>query len=436
MKPCHFRRGIAVLVAVLSAVTAIHDCLAEQKKSVGIDTAQVPKWTSEDLNFFLHGSMSTEVGPEPVLRAFIKIYPDLFPREDLTYLGLIPDSDFGWPIGFSRKDEVQHLGSLRAVGLNCAACHVAEIHSLEGAAPVRVLGATSHFDAEAFFGVVILATFRTADPANMKRFASAYLASVDPDAGESTQELLANEWERQKEKIATEMKADPFGSKDVEPGALHQIEPGALVLDDEILEHEKDLAAFSHSILKLFHNMRAALHIPDQLDQAAAKRGAAHNTANCVSCHGGAESDKRLYSVAEVGTDPHRAELFTKEQAARFNKFLAELEATGYQPSKEEGLRSTGKYSAASMDGVWARSPYLHNGSVRTMQELLTPPAQRAKTFHRGSRDYDATQLGYTDAGPYLFDTSSRGNSNAGHNYGTALTADQKHDLLEYLKTL
>jgi hypothetical protein len=88
------------------------------------------------------------------------------------------------------------------------------------------------------------------------------------------------------------------------------------------------------------------------------------------------------------------------------------------------------------MGGVWARSPYLHNGSVRTMQELLTPPAQRAKTFHRGSQDYDTAQMGYTDAGAYVFDTSSRGNANTGHNYGTALTADQKRDLLEYLKTL
>jgi hypothetical protein len=88
------------------------------------------------------------------------------------------------------------------------------------------------------------------------------------------------------------------------------------------------------------------------------------------------------------------------------------------------------------MDGVWARSPYLHNGSVRTLQELLTPPAQRSKIFHRGSRDYDTTSMGYTDAGPYVFDTSTRGNSNTGHNYGTALTSDQKHDLLEYLKTL
>src|ERR1039457_5860257 len=73
MKPCNFRRGIAALVAVLSAVTATHDCLAEQKNAVGIDTAQIPKWSSDDLNFFLHGSMSTEVVPEPVFRAFIQI---------------------------------------------------------------------------------------------------------------------------------------------------------------------------------------------------------------------------------------------------------------------------------------------------------------------------------------------------------------------------
>lgn len=537
MNPCNLRTGIAILLTLFGVATANYVCLADPPKATGIDTAQIPKWSSDDLNFFLHGSMSTEVVPEPVLRAFIKTYPDLFPSQDLSHLGMIPDPDFGWPIGLSRK-EVKHLGGMPALGLNCAACHVAEIRSSKDAAPVRVLGVTSHFDAEAFFGAVIVSTFRTADPANMKRFASAYLAAVDPDVDESTQELLADEWERQKEKIETEMKADPGGSKGVEPGALQEIAPGALLLDDESLEHEKDLAAFSHSILKLFHNMRAALHVPDQppekappssgpgrndafgllsaglfnapqpyapvkyglvwnvgkrhwvhwdgntqsplgrnllaslglgaplhgkhgdldfamvkrqtdltemiqpphypykIDEAAAKRGAAHYTAQCVSCHGGTESDKRLYSVSEVGTDPLRAELFTKAQAGLFNKFLAGLETAGYQAPKEEGLRSTGKYWAASMDGVWARSPYLHNGSVRTMQELLTPPAQRAKTFHRGSQDYEVTQMGYADAGTYLFDTSSRGNSNAGHDYGTALSIEEKRDLIEYLRTL
>src|SRR5213592_2451017 len=129
MKHKRLRRSIGVLFAVAAAVTATHDSLAQQKKAVGIDTAQVPKWSANDLDFFLHGSMSTEVVPEPVLRAFIQIYPDLFPASDLAYLGLIPDPDFGWPIGFSRKSEVKHLGGLSTVGINCASCHVAQIHS-------------------------------------------------------------------------------------------------------------------------------------------------------------------------------------------------------------------------------------------------------------------------------------------------------------------
>ena len=57
--------------------------------------------------------MSTEVVPETVLRAFIRTYPDLFPSQDLSHLGLIPDPEFGWPIGFSRKEV---SASRRALG--------------------------------------------------------------------------------------------------------------------------------------------------------------------------------------------------------------------------------------------------------------------------------------------------------------------------------
>jgi len=128
--------------------------------------------------------------------------------------------------------------------------------------------------------------------------------------------------------------------------------------------------------------------------------------------------------------------MFTQKLADEFNKFLAELEAEGYQPPKEFGVRSTGKYFAASLNGVWARSPYLHNGSVRTIRELLTSPTQRARTFHRGSHVFDEKELGYTDEGAYLFDTSVSGNSNSGHNYGTKLSETEKRDLIEFLKTL
>jgi hypothetical protein len=197
-----------------------------------------------------------------------QIYPDLFPRPDLSYLGLIPDSDFGWPISFSRR-EVKHLGDLPAVGLNCAACHVAEIHSSKGAAPVHVLGVTSHFDAEAFFGGVIVATFRTADPTNMKRFASAYLAAADSKSGVQGAKALSEQWQRQEREIAAAIAADPAGSKGVEAGTLQDLKRSEVRLDKATLERGADLPAFSHSILKLFHNMRAALHVPDQPPEKA-----------------------------------------------------------------------------------------------------------------------------------------------------------------------
>jgi len=128
--------------------------------------------------------------------------------------------------------------------------------------------------------------------------------------------------------------------------------------------------------------------------------------------------------------------MFTQKLADGFNRFLAELEAEGYQPPKEMGVRSTGKYFAATLSGVWARSPYLHNGSIRTMQDLLTPPEQGEARFHRGSRVFDENTMGYTDEGAYVLDTSTSGNSNSGHDYGTKLSPEEKRDLIEYLKTL
>lgn len=516
-------KRILLVLAIAVAARAIA-ATSDQPAKAKIDSAQIPKWSAEDLEFFLHGSMSTEVVPERVLRAFIKIYPDLFPAADLAYLGLIPDPKFGWPIGFSRKNEVKHLGGLSAVGINCASCHLAQINSPSGKEPIRILGATSHFNVEAFFGAVLVSTFKTSEPANMKLFLNAYFANP----------ALEVAWEAQQAQITERMATDPFGGKDVTPGELNPIAPGEL----ELAQDAAGLPELVHSMLKLFHNVRAALHVPDQppdkvppasgpgrndafgllsasllnrpqpyapikfglvwnidkrtwvhwdgntkspiarnllaslglgaplhgkrgdldfamvkrqtdlsesirppkypfaIDQAAAKRGATHFETKCASCHGGPESDKRLYPTAEVGTDPRRAELFTEKQAEGFNKFLAELEAAGYEPPKEFGVRSTGKYWAATLSGVWARSPYLHNGSVRTMQELLTAPAQRAKTFHRGSQEYDANQMGYTDAGVYVFDATTEGNSNAGHDYGTKLSSEQKRELLEYLRTL
>jgi hypothetical protein len=99
-------------------------------------------------------------------------------------------------------------------------------------------------------------------------------------------------------------------------------------------------------------------------------------------------------------------------------------------------------YKARPLDGIWATGPFLHNGSVPTLYDLLLPPAQRPKTFLVGTRVYDPQHVGYaTDAASsgnsLTFDTSLAGNSNKGHDYGVgALTEPQRLELLEYLKTL
>lgn len=102
--------------------------------------------------------------------------------------------------------------------------------------------------------------------------------------------------------------------------------------------------------------------------------------------------------------------------------------------------RGTGKYASRPLGGVWATAPYLHNGSVPTLDDLLLPPEKRPKTFLTGSREYDPKKVGYETDGSkgaaFLLDTSQNANKNTGHTYGTALSEEHRLDLLEHLKTL
>jgi hypothetical protein len=92
------------------------------------------------------------------------------------------------------------------------------------------------------------------------------------------------------------------------------------------------------------------------------------------------------------------------------------------------------------LTGVWATAPYLHNGSVANLWELLTPPSKRKTQFMAGDRLYDPVNVGFqTDASPSpngQFRTSVPGNSAAGHDFGTNLKAADKRALIEYMKTL
>ena len=106
------------------------------------------------------------------------------------------------------------------------------------------------------------------------------------------------------------------------------------------------------------------------------------------------------------------------------------------QPTNSTG---PGKYESRVLKGIWAAAPYLHNGSVPTLDDLLKPAIQRPTTFSVGV-NYDTLNVGMSIVQPLRqgsqFNTSITGNSNKGHEYGIQLSPQQRAALLEYLKTL
>jgi hypothetical protein len=104
----------------------------------------------------------------------------------------------------------------------------------------------------------------------------------------------------------------------------------------------------------------------------------------------------------------------------------------------------TPKYKGRPLDGIWATAPYLHNGSVPNLDALLQPAAKRPTSFSIGVRTFDPVKVGFlTDAPGFprfsVNDAAGNpimGNSNAGHEFGAALSDDERRQLVEYLKSL
>ncbi len=132
------------------------------------------------------------------------------------------------------------------------------------------------------------------------------------------------------------------------------------------------------------------------------------------------------------------------------NDIKASIKSGDYDPdTTAKPFASLLSYKARSLNGIWATAPYLHNGSVPSLYDLLLTVkrdgdpeggAYRPSTFFVGKREFDPKKVGFESEGPDGFEFNTpfqRGNRNTGHEYGARkLSETERWDLIEYLKSL
>jgi hypothetical protein len=179
---------------------------------------------------------------------------------------------------------------------------------------------------------------------------------------------------------------------------------------------------------------------PDPVNAPLAKKGGLVFVKYCSKCHGnygkGGEYPNLLIPESLVGTDSllYKSNYQTPQFIDWFNNSWF---ATGDHPARLEPFDG---YIAPPLDGIWITAPYLHNGSVPTLEALLDSkrrPACWSRDFNNPQYDYVQVGWKYTvETGPGVYDTSVPGYGNYGHTYGDKLTPRERQALIEYLKTL
>jgi mono/diheme cytochrome c family protein len=219
------------------------------------------------------------------------------------------------------------------------------------------------------------------------------------------------------------------------------------------------------------------------IDRAQAARGRVLFAANCSACHGvqviagstPAEWHVPVVPLRKIGTDPNQATDYARNTfdatklglgkevhaAQGLSIVVTRVKEQAYrdagipksQWAQYDGFGRSGNsfpapcgYKARPLIGVWATGPFLHNGSVPTIYDLLSET--RPARFWFGGREFDPAKLGFVaESGPgnMLFDASVTGNNNSGHWFtndlarrgriGRALTDSEKYAIIEYLKS-
>jgi len=472
------RKGIiafcVILVLAIIAVSFVLQILRVNK----------PVGYSNDEQYFKYGSIGSDVKGVPYW--VFRVLPDVCPTDlpgGYASLGVIQEPGQLTPIGFSMR----RVGPVDIVGPNCGLCHTASVRETPASDPMIITTGPAHqlnlmgyfkflttcgrspnftannvltaiskytslslFD-RLIFRFVVVPQLRTALQEQGTKLDS--ILAGRPDWGPGRVDtfnpykvLVFNLDMSNDHSIGTARFMSVWNQAEQE-GNWHHWDGNNDSLDERNFSAaigagvELSPPSFDFAGLERIKNWlmtHPAPRYPFPIDMALAAAGKPIYDKTCASCH---DPSGEHYGVvtpqAKIGTDPERMLAFDKDMAARMNTIGAG------QPWGFHRFRSTNGYANHPLQGIWLRAPYLHNGSVPTLDDLLKPADQRPATFYAGNDVYDQARVGFvTDATGNAtrsfirFDTHLKGNSNAGHNYGAALSDQDRHALLEYLKTL
>ena len=442
---------------------------------------QVPVYYASSEEHFKYGSIGIEepIGmPYWLWLVMPRIFPEKLPGPGgYTSLGMVWEEGQELPVGFTKMT----IGIPR-VGVNCASCHVTSVRISPEDKPLLILGGPAHqFDIQAYQRFLIACAKDPRFTADVilkeleyvhefpfiEKILYRYLiipltkrALIDqeqqyewmnlrPDWGPGRTDmnpfkLMVLKLDDDRSIGNTDMMA--IWNQRAHDGFLRHTDG----LDSMLIEASYSAAlaagATAESIdipaVRRVNEWLADLPSPQYpfpVNQELAALGKSLFTEQCASCHQFGESRVgKLIPLEEIGTDPNRAEHWTVEAADEFNRQFDQF-SWGFDYFQGQ----TGGYVALALDGVWARAPYLHNGSVPSLRYLLEPVENRPDDFYRGYDVYDPESVGFISDVPSRagrrfseFDTSLPGNGNMGHLYGTGLPPADKTALIEYLKTL
>jgi mono/diheme cytochrome c family protein len=223
--------------------------------------------------------------------------------------------------------------------------------------------------------------------------------------------------------------------------AHHLMSASLLTVKDTF--EAREIAKNFADVWAFIRNLKAPKY-PNPIDQTLAQKGKGLFEINCAKCHGKHDIENNypnyLIDYQSVGTDKALADEYFSNP--NYHTWYNEswLAKTAYKSK----LQPNKGYVCPPLDGIWATAPYLHNGSVPTLDDLLKSsqrPAFFSRNFDNGL-DFDPVKVGWNykvetaKSNVKTYDTSLYGYGNGGHTYGDKLTDDERKAVIEYLKTL